>query len=116
MSYLHDRARAGRVLSGAALPLLKDSEAIGVLPFLSHELGAFTPELVELLQKLPENISFALKNFDRAAERKQVEERMEYLATHDGLTGLPNRAMFNHLLDASIRVGRRYERKFALMS
>jgi diguanylate cyclase (GGDEF)-like protein len=115
MSYLHDRARAGRVLSGAALPLLKDSEAIGVLLFLSHELGAFTPELVELLQKLPENISFALKNFDRAAERKQVEERMEYLATHDGLTGLPNRAMFNHLLDASIRVGRRYGRKFAMM-
>ena len=115
MSYLHDRARAGRVLSGAALPLLKDSEAIGVLLFLSHELGAFTPELVELLQKLPENISFALKNFDRAAERKQVEERMEYLATHDGLTGLPNRVMFNHLVGASIRVGRRYERKFALM-
>jgi diguanylate cyclase (GGDEF)-like protein len=115
MSYLHDRARAGRVLSGAALPLLKDSEAVGVLLFLSHELGAFTSELVELLQKLPENISFALKNFDRAAERKQAEERMEYLATHDGLTGLPNRAMFNHLLDASIRVGRRYERKFAMM-
>jgi diguanylate cyclase (GGDEF)-like protein len=115
MSYLHDRARAGRVLSGAALPLLKDSEAVGVLLFLSHELGAFTSELVELLQKLPENISFALKNFDRAAERKQAEERTEYLATHDGLTGLPNRAMFNHLLDASIRVGRRYERKFAMM-
>jgi diguanylate cyclase (GGDEF)-like protein len=115
MSYLHDRAREGRVLSGAALPLIKDSEAIGILLFLSHELGAFTLELVALLQRLAENISFALKNFDRAAERKQAEDRMEYLATHDGLTGLPNRAMFNHLLNASIRVGRRYERKFALM-
>jgi diguanylate cyclase (GGDEF)-like protein len=113
--YLHDRAGEGRILSGAALPLINDGEAIGVLSFLSHELGAFTPELVALLQKLAENISFALKNFDRAAERKQAEDRMEYLATHDGLSGLPNRAMFNHLLNASVRVGRRYERKFALM-
>jgi len=115
MSYLHDRARDGRVLSAAALPLIRDGEAIGILLFRSHELGAFAPELVTLLQRLAENISFALMNFDRAAERKQAEDRMEYLATHDGLTGLPNRAMFNHLLNASIRVGRRYERKFALM-
>jgi diguanylate cyclase (GGDEF)-like protein len=115
MSHLHARAREGCVLAGAALPLLNDGETIGVLLFLSKELGAFTPELVALLQRLAANISFALKNFDRAAERKQAEDRMEYLATHDGLTGLPNRAMFNHLLNASIRVGRRYERKFALM-
>ena len=115
MSHLRDRAQAIGVLSGAALPLLNDGGTIGVLLFLSHEVGAFTPELVTLLQRLADNISFALKNFDRAAERKQAEDRMEYLATHDGLTGLPNRAMFNHLLNASIRVGRRYERKFALM-
>ncbi len=115
MTYMRERARDGRVLSAAAFPLLKDGDAIGVLLFCSHELGTFTPELVALLQRLADNISFALKNFDRAAERKQAEDRMEYLATHDGLTGLPNRIMFNHLLNASIRVGQRYERKFALM-
>ena len=115
MSYLHWRAREGRVLAAAAFPLLKEGDAIGIVLFCSHELGTFTPELVALLQRLADNISFALKNFDRAAEKKQAEDRMEYLATHDGLTGLPNRIMFNHLLNASIRVGRRYERKFALM-
>ena len=115
LNYLHDRVREGQVQSGAALPLLKQGDAIGVLLFLSHELGAFTPELVTLLQRMADNISFALENFDRALEKKQAEERMEYLATHDGLTGLPNRTMFNHLLNASIRVGRRYQRNFALM-
>jgi diguanylate cyclase (GGDEF)-like protein len=114
-SHLHGRAREGQVLSGAALPLFKEGDAIGVLLFLSHELGAFTPELVTLLQRMADNISFALENFDRASEKQQAEDRMEYLATHDGLTGLPNRTMFNHLLNASVRVGRRYERKFALM-
>ncbi len=115
LNYLHDRIREGQVQSGAALPLLKQGNAIGVLLFLSHELGAFTPELVTQLQRMADNISFALENFDRALEKKQAEDRMEYLATHDGLTGLPNRTMFNHLLNASIRVGRRYERNFALM-
>lgn len=115
LSYLHNRAREGHVSSGAALPLLKDGDVIGVLLFLSRELGAFSPELVVLLQRLAENVSFALENIDRALEKKQAEDRMEYLATHDGLTGLPNRTMFNHLLNASIRVGRRYERSFALM-
>jgi diguanylate cyclase (GGDEF)-like protein len=115
VSYLRDRARDGRVLSGAALPLLKQGEAIGVLLFLSRELHAFTPELVDLLQRMADNIAFALENFDRVSEKKQAEDRMEYLATHDGLTGLPNRTMFNHLLNASIRVGRRYQRSFALM-
>jgi diguanylate cyclase (GGDEF)-like protein len=114
-SQLRDRARAGGVLSGAAFPLLNDGNAIGVLLFLSRELGTFTSELAALLQRLADNISFALRNFDRAAERKQAEDQMEYLATHDGLTGLPNRSMFNYLLNASIRVGRRYQRKFALM-
>jgi diguanylate cyclase (GGDEF)-like protein len=114
-SHLHERAREGQVMSGAALPLVKEGDAIGVLLFLSRELGAFTPELVTLLQRMADNISFALENFDRALEKKQAEDRMEYLATHDGLTGLPNRTMFNHLLNASVRVGRRYERKFALM-
>jgi diguanylate cyclase (GGDEF)-like protein len=41
-------------------------------------------------------------------------ERVEYLAYHDGLTGLPNRSMFSKMLTQAINESRRYERKMAV--
>jgi diguanylate cyclase (GGDEF)-like protein len=41
-------------------------------------------------------------------------ERVEYLAYHDGLTGLPNRSMFSRLLSHSIGEAHRYERRLAV--
>jgi diguanylate cyclase (GGDEF)-like protein len=41
-------------------------------------------------------------------------ERVEYLAYHDGLTGLPNRSMFSKLLGHSISEAHRYERRLAV--
>ena len=48
-------------------------------------------------------------------EQKIAEERIQYLATHDALTGLPNRAMFSHLLNLAIPTAQRYERRFAVL-
>ncbi len=66
--------------SGASFPLLKNgNEAVGVLLFLSRDEGAFTGDLVELLARLAENVSFALDNFDRADEKARAEEQKERL-------------------------------------
>ncbi len=48
-------------------------------------------------------------------EKKLAEERIQYLATHDGLTGLPNRMMFSQLVNIAIESGRRYNRPFAVL-
>ncbi len=47
--------------------------------------------------------------------QKLAEERIQYLATHDGLTGLPNRLMFMQLLGNKIQNARRYGARFAVM-
>jgi diguanylate cyclase (GGDEF)-like protein len=111
----HTLASEGGTKSGASFPLLKGDDALGVLLFLSSKKDAFTGELVDLLARLAENISFALENFDRDAEKREADEQIQYLATHDALTGLPNRAMFNELLDFSIKSARRSGRKCAVL-
>jgi diguanylate cyclase (GGDEF)-like protein len=42
-------------------------------------------------------------------------QRVEYLAYHDGLTGLPNRSMFSKALSQSISEAHRYERRIAVV-
>ncbi len=48
-------------------------------------------------------------------ERKQGEEQIQYLANHDALTALPNRAMFSEVLNLEIQQARRYQRNFAVL-
>ena len=48
-------------------------------------------------------------------ERKQAEERIQHLASHDALTSLPNRAMFGEMLNLAIENARRYHRSFAVL-
>ena len=48
-------------------------------------------------------------------ERKEAERKIQYQATHDALTGLPNRLMFSQLLNQAIKSARRYKRQFAVL-
>jgi diguanylate cyclase (GGDEF)-like protein len=48
-------------------------------------------------------------------DEKLAEERIQHLATHDGLTGLPNRLMFNQLLTMQIQSSQRAGRRFAVL-
>jgi len=111
----HARARRDGAKSGATFPLIVDRRVIGVMLFVSSEKDTFTAEFVELLARMTDNVSFALKNFDRADEKRKADERIEYLASHDSLTGLPNREMFNGLLRHTIEAAQRHARKFSLL-
>ena len=108
-------ARLQGAQSGASFPLLSGGSTVGVMVFVSKEKDTFTPEFVELLQRLTANISLALENFSRADEKRRADERIEYLASHDSLTGLPNREMFAGLLRHCIETAQRHQRKFSLL-
>ncbi|HEY5930824.1 MAG TPA: EAL domain-containing protein [Burkholderiales bacterium] len=48
-------------------------------------------------------------------ERRRAEEHIEYLAYHDELTGIPNRAHFQREFDHAVAVSQRYGLSCALM-
>jgi diguanylate cyclase (GGDEF)-like protein/PAS domain S-box-containing protein len=48
-------------------------------------------------------------------EHKQAEERIQRVAHHDSLTGLPNRLLFNDRLNQAISLAKRDSRQFALL-
>ena len=73
------RARPARADPiGRSFPLLCEAQASASCCF-SPANGAFTAELVELLQRLADNVSFALETFDRADEKARTEEQKERL-------------------------------------
>jgi diguanylate cyclase (GGDEF)-like protein len=111
----HESIRNDGASAVAAFPLFNRAEPIGILLFCAAERGAFTPGSVDLLQRIADNIAFALDNFDRAEEKTRADERIEYLAAHDSLTGLPNRDMFNRLLHSAMADAWRRQLQFALL-
>jgi diguanylate cyclase (GGDEF)-like protein/PAS domain S-box-containing protein len=46
---------------------------------------------------------------------KQASQRIQYLSTHDELTGLPNRAALRQLVSQASELAKRYERRFAVL-
>ncbi len=58
-------------------------------------------------------IGYVLASKD-ITEYKHAKERIQYLATHDSLTGLPNRLLFTQLLSHSVQSAKRNNRQAAV--
>lgn len=63
--------------------------------------------------KLPNSEIVAI--YDDVTKEKQAEEKMQHLAHHDALTGLPNRALFTDRLQQSFVTAKRDQSHFVLM-
>jgi diguanylate cyclase (GGDEF)-like protein len=110
-----DSSREAGVVASCAVPLIKKGQSIGVILFFVTQSWAADKEIVALLSRMGENVSVALENLDRAHEKVLADGRIQYLATHDELTGLPNRVAFNQLFAQSIKSARRTGQKCALL-
>ena len=111
----HSGPRSAAPRSGAAMPLFCQGRVAGVLLFMAGEYNVFTPEFTEILERMAENLSFALNKFDQADEKERAEQRVHFLANHDSLTGLPNRDYFNRLLEQKIKACAETQRKCAVL-
>ncbi len=72
----HEAALKRGFYGAAAIPLRFRGKTIGALTMYSGELDFFDAELLALLDEMSTDISFALDNFAREAERKLAEENL----------------------------------------
>ncbi len=73
-AFWRERARNAGWQAAAGVPLHRNGIAIGALSIYSPELNAFDETARRLVGEMTANISFALDNFAREAERKRLEE------------------------------------------
>jgi len=103
------------VVASCGVPLTRHGQSVGVILFFLSQSSAINKEIIALLTRIGKNLSFALENFDRADEKNRADQRIQFLATHDDLTRLPNRVMFNQLFERSIKLARRDGNKCAVL-
>jgi diguanylate cyclase (GGDEF)-like protein len=79
--------------------------------------AAMASMLVAAIGTLLGRLSWQLRKSRARVMEAQAEHarNVEYLAYHDNLTGLPNRALFSRLLYRQIQHAHRYEKQLALM-
>jgi len=94
--------------SAIALPLTVEGAVVGTLALFAREADFFDDEEVKLLTELADDISFALDHIAK-------EEKLNYLAYYDVLTGLPNRTLFKDRLEQRLAAARRAGQVLSVM-
>ena len=97
------------VRSASGFPLVVDEALHGVFALHSGETGYFDHEEVRLLKEVTGNISFALSLISK-------QERLNYLAYYDPLTGLPNRAFFRSMLGETLENAAKHRHLVAVIA
>ncbi|MHB8914633.1 MAG: sensor domain-containing protein [Thiobacillus sp.] len=96
------------VNSIAVFPLIVADETIGAVALYASESEFFHEEELKLLRNLTEDVAFGIDHIDK-------QERLDFLAYYDVLTGLANRTLFHERLELGVRHAHAAGRKLALV-
>ncbi|MGE5639026.1 MAG: EAL domain-containing protein [Clostridia bacterium] len=96
------------LLSYTVLPLEESGEPVGALLLYARQKDFFDADEMKLLEELAGDISFALRHLAQKA-------RMDYLAFHDSVTGLPNRTLFADRLNQALAAARKEKHRAAVV-
>jgi diguanylate cyclase (GGDEF)-like protein/PAS domain S-box-containing protein len=103
----HKELLASGIQSMAVLPLMISGIVVGVVALYAYETEFFHQGEMKLLTQLTSDIAFAIDHIEK-------QERLDYLAYYDVLTGLANRTLFLERIAQSIRGVAGGRRKLAL--
>jgi len=90
------------------LPLLWKNAGVGALVLGSKSEDFLTLDLLEMVRVIADHAASAIAN-------AQMYERMQRMATTDGLTGLNNHRYFQGIFDAALGRAERFGRKVSLL-
>ena len=76
-----ERAASAGLAASAALPLHRKGFVVGAFNLCSGEANAFDESARDLLVEMAADISFALDNFSHEAQRRRIEEEIEFKNT-----------------------------------
>ena len=109
----HEAAQKAGIRASAAFPLRREGRIVGVLNLYAGEANFFIEDVLQLLDEMAADISFALDNFAREERRREAE-----LAMHESemRLRLALAASRQGIYDINLKTGRRvYDPEYAAM-
>jgi len=94
-------ARMANIKACFAFPVLAGSDVAAVLEFFAERVIAPDEIILRLMSQIGTQLG-------RVFERKRAEDDLVHDATHDPLTGLPNRVLFLELLTRAVARNKRH--------
>lgn len=119
----------GKTNSIIFAPLIIREAVIGVITIQSYKKNAYTEEHLEIIQAVGSYSAIALENsrvhteiynlnkiiYKEKRELEQAYKKIDAMANHDALTGLPNRRLFMELLKKDITASSREKTGLAIL-
>ncbi len=93
------------------MPLIYREEVVGVIKVLSKKVDHFNQDNIQILELMSGLIAAEMYS-----AMKNEESELFYKATHDSLTGIPNRSIFYDRLRQKLAISMRKNESFGIIS